>query len=154
MGRVSLLVAEDLADQERALFVTRSDSDEVILQRLELAVAQHADADTSRLRVMLRLLKLARQADVQAETAVFDRWFYVTDFIAQVLVLGFARVVTKVKRDIPYRTPITARPTRLTNCGGSSRLNASAASAYEVSGSSWLRCRSGKRAWVTSSWSW
>ena len=102
VGRVSLLVAEDLADQARTLFVTRADSDEVILQRLELAVAQHADADTSRLQVMLRLLKLARQADVQAETAVFDRWFYVTDFIAQVLVLGFARVVTKVKRDIPY----------------------------------------------------
>ena len=43
MGRVSLLVAEDgsaelaevLADQERTLFVTRADSDEVILQRLE-----------------------------------------------------------------------------------------------------------------------
>jgi hypothetical protein len=102
VGRVSLLVAEDLADQERTLFVTRTNSDEVILQRLELAVAQHADADTSRLQVMLRLLKLARQADVQAETAVFDRWFYVTDFIAQVLALGFARVVTKTKRDIPY----------------------------------------------------
>jgi DDE superfamily endonuclease/Transposase DDE domain len=102
VGCISLLVAEDLADQERTLFITRVDSDEVILQRLELAVAQHADADTSRLQVMLRLLKLARQAEVQAETAVFDRWFYVTDFIAQVLVLGFARVVTKVKRDIPY----------------------------------------------------
>jgi len=102
VGRVSLLVAEDLADQERTLFVTRADCDEVILQRLELAVAQHADADTSRLQVMLRLLKQARQANVQAETAVFDRWFYVTGFITQVLALGFARVVTKVKRDIPY----------------------------------------------------
>jgi hypothetical protein len=60
------------------------------------------DADTSRLQVMLRLLKLARQADVQAETAVFDRWFYVTSFIAHVLALGFVRVVIKTKRDIPY----------------------------------------------------
>jgi hypothetical protein len=102
VGRVSLLVAEDLADQECTLFVTRADCDEMILQRLELAVAQHADADTSRLQVMLRLLKLARQANVQAETAVFDRWFYVTGFITQVLGLGFARVVTKTKRDIPY----------------------------------------------------
>jgi hypothetical protein len=102
VGRVSLLVAEDLADQARTLFVTRADSEEVILQRLELAVAQHADADTSRLQVMLRLLKRARQANVQAETAVFDRWFYVTGFITQVLALGFARVVTKAKRDIPY----------------------------------------------------
>jgi hypothetical protein len=102
VGCVSLLVAEDLADQARTLFVTRADSDEVILPRLELAVAQHADADTSRLQVMLHLLKLARQAEVQAETAVFDRWFYVTGFITQVLALGFARVVTKAKRDISY----------------------------------------------------
>jgi hypothetical protein len=102
VGGVSLLVAEDLADQARTLFVTRPDSDEVILPRLELAVAQHIDADTSRLQVMLRLLKRARQANVQAETAVFDRWFYVTGFITQVLALGFARVVTKAKRDIPY----------------------------------------------------
>jgi hypothetical protein len=102
VGCVSLLVAEDLADQARTWFVTHADSDEVLLQRVELAVAQHVDADTSRLQVMLRLLKLARQADVQAETAVFDRWFYVTGFITQVLALGFARVVTKAKRDIPY----------------------------------------------------
>jgi len=102
VGCVSLLLAEDLADQARTLFVTRTDSQAVILPRLELAVARHTDADTSRLQVMLRLLKRARQADVQAETAVFDRWFYVTGFITQVLALGFARVVTKAKRDIPY----------------------------------------------------
>ena len=102
VGRVSLVVAEDLADQERTVFLTRAATDDVLLQRLELALAQHVAADTSRLRVMLRLLGLARQAGVQAETAVFDRWFYVTGFIAQVLALGFARVILKVKRDIPY----------------------------------------------------
>ena len=43
-----------------------------------------------------------------AETAVFDRWFYVPGFtevtlvIAQVLALGFARVILKAKRNIPY----------------------------------------------------
>jgi len=102
VGRVSLLVAEDLTDQERTLFITRVDSDAAVLQRVELAFAQHVDADTSRLQVMLRLLHLARQAGVQAETAVFDRWFYVTGFITQVLALGFARVIIKAKRDIPY----------------------------------------------------
>ena len=102
MGRISLLVTEDLADQERTLFLTRAAPDDVLLQRLELALAQHIEADTSRLRVMLHLLGLTRQAGVQAETAVFDRWFYVTGFIAQVLALGFARVILKVKRDIPY----------------------------------------------------
>ncbi|MEK7786502.1 MAG: transposase, partial [Chloroflexota bacterium] len=72
------------------------------LQRVELALAQHVDADQSRLNVMLRLLQLTRAADVRAETAVFDRWFYVTGFIAQVLALGFARVIIKAKRNIPY----------------------------------------------------
>jgi hypothetical protein len=33
---------------------------------------------------------------------VFDRWFYVTGFIPQVLAVGFARVVTQAQRDIPY----------------------------------------------------
>jgi hypothetical protein len=102
VGRVSLLLAEDLTDQERTLFITRAASDEVVLQHLELALAQHVEADESRLKVMLRLLELARQADVQAETVVFDRWFYVTSFIAQVLALGFARVIIKAKRNIPY----------------------------------------------------
>lgn len=102
VGRVSLLVAEDLADQTRTLFLTRPDQADVLLQRVELAVAQHGDADTSRLNVMLHLLQLARQAEVQAETAVFDRWFYVTSFITQVLALGFARAVLKAKRDIAY----------------------------------------------------
>jgi hypothetical protein len=102
VGRVSLLVAEGLTDQTRTLFITRADSAEVLTQRVELAVAQHVDADTSRLHVMLDLLQRARQADVQAETAVFDRWFYVTSFIAQVLAVGFRRVVLKAKRDIPY----------------------------------------------------
>ena len=102
IGRVSLLVAEDLTDQERTLFLTRAGRAEVLLPRVELALAQHVDADTSRLNVMLRLLGLARQAGVHAETAVFDRWFYVAGFMAQVLALGFARVIIKAKRDIPY----------------------------------------------------
>ncbi len=102
VGRVSLLLAEDLTDQERTLFITRAAAAEIVLPRLELALAQHVDADESRLKVMLRLLKLVRQAEVRTETAVFDRWFYVTGFIAQVLALGFARVIIKAKRNIPY----------------------------------------------------
>ena len=102
LGQVSVLLAEDLSDQQRTLFITRAAAEDVLLQRLELALTQHADADASRLQVMLRLLHLARQADVQAETAVFDRWFYVIGFISQVLALGFARVIIKAKRDMPY----------------------------------------------------
>jgi hypothetical protein len=78
VGRVSLVLAKDLSDQTRTVWATRANSDEVLL------------------------LQLARRAQVPAETAVFDRWFYVTSFIAQVVALGFARVVIKAKRDILY----------------------------------------------------
>jgi hypothetical protein len=101
-GGVSRLVAEDLADQTRTVFGTRVDREEVILPRVALAVAQHTEAATARLPVRLRWLKRARQANGPAETAGFDRWFYVTGFIPQVLAVGFARVVTTAQRDIPY----------------------------------------------------
>jgi hypothetical protein len=102
IGTVSLVLAEDMTDQERSLFVTRAGDTEVILPRVELAMAQHTDVDTSRLQVMLDLLGRTRRAGVKAETAVFDRWFYVPHFIAQVLALGFARVIIKVKRNMTY----------------------------------------------------
>jgi hypothetical protein len=104
VGRVSLVLVEDMADSSRTLLVTRAAADAVVLERTELALAQQAQADTdsSRLDIMLRLLQLTRAAGVPAETAVFDRWFYVPRFIAQVLALGFARVILKAKRNISY----------------------------------------------------
>lgn len=104
VGRVSLVLVEDMADQTRTLLATRAAAEPVVLERIELALAQQAqaDADSSRLKIMLGLLQLTRQAGVLAETAVFDRWFYVPSFIAQVLALGFARVILKAKRNIPY----------------------------------------------------
>lgn len=102
IGRVSLVVAENIEDQERQVWVMRADDVEALLPRLELALAPRLSADESRLQIMLRLLQRARQAEVPAETAVFDRWFYVPSFIQQVLAVGFARVILKAKRDIVY----------------------------------------------------
>lgn len=102
LGPVSLVLAEDMTDQERTLLVTRAGEAPVLLPRVELALAQSTEVDTSRLNVMLALLKRTRQAGVLAETAVFDRWFYVLDFIGQVLALGFARVIIKAKRSMTY----------------------------------------------------
>ena len=102
LGQVMLVLVEDLTDQERTLFVTRPADEAVLWARVELALSQSADADSARLSIMLDLLRRTRQAGVLAETAVFDRWFYVTGFLRQVLALGFARVVLKAKRNIRY----------------------------------------------------
>ena len=102
IGPVMLVLVEDLTDQERTLFVTRSTDETGLWERVELALNQSADADSARLPIMLDLLRRTRQAGVVAETAVFDRWFYVMGFLRQVLALGFARVVLKAKRNILY----------------------------------------------------
>lgn len=102
LGQVSLVLVEDLIDQERTLFITRSADEAALWERVELALSQSADADSARLPIMLNLLRRTRQAGVVAETAVFDRWFYMTGFLRQVLALGFARVVLKAKRNLRY----------------------------------------------------
>jgi len=102
LGQVMLVLVEDLTDQERTLFVTRPAEEAALWERVELALSQSADADSARLPIMLDLLRRTRRAGVVAETAVFDRWFYVTGFLRQVLALGFARVVLKAKRNIRY----------------------------------------------------
>jgi len=102
LGQVVLVLVEDLTDQERTLFVTRPTAEAVLWERVELALSQSVEADSARLPIMLNLLRRTRQAGVVAETAVFDRWFYVMGFLRQVLGLGFARVVLKAKRNIKY----------------------------------------------------
>ncbi len=102
LGQIALVLVEDLATQERTLFVTRPAPDADLWQRVELALSQSSETDSARLTMMLDLLQRTRRAGVVAETAVFDRWFYVTGFLRQVLALGFARVILKAKRNIPY----------------------------------------------------
>ncbi len=48
------------------------------------------------------MLKLGREANIRAENAVFDRWFFVPWFIKEVLSLGFKRVVIKAKAGFTY----------------------------------------------------
>jgi len=102
LGSVCLVLVEDLATQERTLFVTRVAAESVLWERVELALSQSTEVDSARLAIMLQLLRRTRQAGVVAETATFDRWFYVPGFLRQVLALGFARVVLKAKRNIRY----------------------------------------------------
>jgi hypothetical protein len=54
------------------------------------------------LGLTLKLLQLGREANIQAENAAFDRWFFIPWFILAVLNLGFKRVVIKAKAGFTY----------------------------------------------------
>lgn len=102
LGQVELLVIECLADGERQLLVMRPDQEAVLLERVQLLLARQAQPDHTKLHLMLDLLRQGREAGIRAETATFDRWFYVVWFIQQVLALSFKRVVIKAKANISY----------------------------------------------------
>ena len=102
IGPVVLWVAECLADSGRLLIVARPDEDAHGLERMHHLLAQRGEADNTKLDLMLSVLRQAREAGIQAETATFDRWFYAVWFIQAVLALGFKRVVIKAKSNIHY----------------------------------------------------
>ncbi len=103
LGRVSLLLVEDMSDGERTLYLTRPAERETLLARVAMAWAsQSSEPESTRLDVMVQLFARARRAGVQAETAVFDRWFYVPRFMRQILALGFQRVIIKTKANLTY----------------------------------------------------
>ncbi len=102
LGQVVLLVIECLADGERQLLVARPTKETVLLERVQLLLARQAQPDNTKLHLMLNLLRQGREAGIRAETATFDRWFYVVWFIQGVLALGFKRVVIKAKANISY----------------------------------------------------
>jgi hypothetical protein len=104
VGEVRLVVAEHMADQVRTLYLVSAETTEVeALARISLVLSrEQARQETGILKQTLDLLKLGRQADIRAENAVFDRWFFVPWFIKAVLALGFKRVIIKAKAGFTY----------------------------------------------------
>lgn len=104
VGQVLLIVAEHMADRVRTLYLVSTDTDEAeAIARISLVLSrEQAKQETGILTQMLRLLKLGRKANIRAENAVFDRWFFVPWFIKAVLNLGFKRVVIKAKAGFTY----------------------------------------------------
>ncbi len=104
MGQVRLVVAEHMADQVRTLYLVSADTGEVeAMARINLVLSrEQARQETGILNLTLNLLKLGRAANLRAENAVFDRWFFVPWFIQAVLKLGFNRVVIKAKAGFSY----------------------------------------------------
>lgn len=104
VGQVQLVVAEHMADEVRTLYLTpTSTSPAEALTRISLVLErEQTRQETGILGLMLKLLKLSRQANIRAENAAFDRWFFVPWFIQAVLALGFKRVVIKAKAGFTY----------------------------------------------------
>lgn len=104
VGAVRLLLAEHLADGVRTLYLTPATlSPAAALARLTLVLEQEQQQrDSGILQRTLELLRLSRAAGIRAETATFDRWYFVPWFIQAVLRLGFQRVVIKAKAGCKY----------------------------------------------------
>jgi len=74
---VTLLIAEDVARGERTLFVVAAQQPEPALALLDTYLSwQQVEVET-KLHQMVELTKQVRACGIQAETASFDRWYYV-----------------------------------------------------------------------------
>jgi len=110
LGPVTLLAVEQVAEGERQLYVAPAGTTEELgLALVQAALAAEKPApENSKLHDMVELLCWSRQW-IRAETATFDRWFYVPWFIQEVLALGFQRVVIKARIDRLYARQEQAR---------------------------------------------
>ena len=104
VGEVLLVVAEHMADRVRTLYLVSADASEAeAIARISLVLSrEQAKQETGILTQTLKLLNLGREANIRAENATFDRWFFVPWFIKEVLSLGFKRVVIKAKAGFTY----------------------------------------------------
>jgi hypothetical protein len=104
IGQVRLVVAEHMADRVRTLYLVSVETGEAeAMTRISLVLSrEQARQETGILHLTLNLLNLGREANIRAENAAFDRWFFVPWFIQAVLKLGFKRVVIKAKAGFTY----------------------------------------------------
>ena len=104
VGAVVLVVAEHMADGVRTLYVLPAPTDgaRAISQIIAVLSREQREQAAGQLQRMLTLLRLSRAAGIRAETATFDRWFFIPWFITDVLALGFKRVVIKAKEGFTY----------------------------------------------------
>jgi hypothetical protein len=103
LGQVVLVVAEPMDDVVRRLYVLPV-QDRVDATALLSLVLSHTpdDVPAGKLRLMLNLLRMGRQAGIRSETATFDRWYFIPWFVLEVLALGFKRVVIPAKAGFNY----------------------------------------------------
>jgi hypothetical protein len=103
LGQVMLVVVEHMDDAVRRLYVLPVQDKAEATSLLSLVLSHTPDGvPAGKLRLMLDLLRLGRQAGIRSETATFDRWYFIPRFILDVLALGFKRVVIPAKAGFNY----------------------------------------------------
>ena len=103
LGQVMLVVVEHMDDAVRRLYVLPVQDKANASSLLSLVLSHSPDGVSSvKLRLMLDLLRLGREAGIRSETATFDRWYFIPWFILEVLTLGFKRVVIPAKAGFNY----------------------------------------------------
>lgn len=103
LGQVMLAVAEHMSDATRHLHVLPMQDEAQAITLLSLVLSHRSnDIPSGKLRLMIDLLRLGREAGIRSETATFDRWYFVPWFILEVLALGFKRVIIPAKAGFNY----------------------------------------------------
>jgi hypothetical protein len=103
LGQVMLVVAEPMDDAIRRLYILPVQDRADATSLLSLVLSHTPDGvPAGKLRLMLDLLRMGRQAGIRSETATFDRWYFIPWFILEVLTLGFKRVVIPAKAGFNY----------------------------------------------------
>jgi hypothetical protein len=101
-GAVTFLITEDVARGERTLFVVSGQQPEPALAWLDTYLSWQQTEVETKLHQMVELVTKVRTYGLRAETASFDRWYYVAWFIRQVLAAGYQRVVVPDRADRSY----------------------------------------------------
>lgn len=99
---VIFLITEEVARGERTLFVVGEQPLASALALLDTYLSWQQTAVETKLHQMVELVTKVRRYGIQAETASFDRWYYVAWFIQQVLAAGYQRVVVPDRADRSY----------------------------------------------------
>ena len=101
---VFFLITQDVARDERTLFVVRRGQRDAqaALALLETYLSWEQLTVETKLHQMVCLVTQVRAYGIQAETASFDRWFFVSWFIQKVLKAGYQRVVVPDRADRTY----------------------------------------------------
>jgi hypothetical protein len=103
LGQVMLVAAEPMDDAIRRLYILPVQDRADATSLLSLVLSHTPDGvPAGKLRLMLDLLRMGRQAGIRSETATFDRWYFIPWFILEVLTLGFKRVVIPAKAGFNY----------------------------------------------------
>ena len=108
-GEMVFCVVKDFQGNELGCFLLKKEAMHTMISILQEFFTRQQPADNNKLKIGLDLFERAKSADVQAETACGDAWFFVAWFIAKVLgIEGIKRFISKMKSntEVVYNSQI------------------------------------------------